>query len=132
MSHDLENAGIMSARSGKLGREKLKQLLILSLLAIAVTGCGLSTSLEVRAYNTCAGRHPQELAVCEGPRQAYELNPTAFEAKAAAISSPAGSSIKQLSPAPSLAPRRSIPARSPLVETGRRASLTICCPNFSP
>src|SRR5215813_14065265 len=28
--------------------------------------------------------------------------------------------------------RRSIPVQSPLVETDRHASLTICCPNFNP
>lgn len=96
MSHHVENAGAMLARSGALGREKLKQLLILSLLAIALAGCGLPTSRDVRAYNSCAGRHPQELPVCEGPRQAYEPNPTAFEARAAEIGPLAGSSIKQL------------------------------------
>jgi len=99
MKYHLENAGVMLVRSGRLKKEKLKQLLTSSLLAIAVTGCGLPTSLDVRAYNACAGRHPQEMAVCEGPRQAYELNPTAFEARAA-VSPPAGSNIKQLSPAP--------------------------------
>jgi len=116
MSRHLENAGAMVARSSELGREKLKQLFILSLLAIALTGCGLATSRDVRAYNTCAGRHPQELAVCEGPRRAYELNPTALEARAAAIAPPAGSSIKQLSPAPSLAP---IPLHPSSITSGR-------------
>jgi len=106
MGHHLENAAAMLARSGELAREKLKQLLILSLLAIALAGCGLPTSRDVRAYNTCADRHPDELAVCEGPRQAYELNPTAFEARAAPIGPPAGDSYEEFSPAahPSLAP----------------------------
>jgi hypothetical protein len=111
MTHHLENAGTMLSRSGELGRAKLKQLFIISLLAIALTGCGLPTSRDVRAYNTCAGRHPRELAVCEGPRQAYELNPTAFEARAAA-----DSSIKQLSPAPSLAP---VPLHPSSITSGR-------------
>ena len=100
MKYHLENAGVMLVRSGRLKKEKLKQLLTSSLLAIAVTGCGLPTSLDVRAYNACAGRHPQEMAVCEGPRQAYEFNPTAFEARAATVSAPAGNNIKQLSPSP--------------------------------
>lgn len=116
MSNHLESAGAMPARSGELGREKLKQLLALSLLAVALTGCGLPTSRDVRAYNTCAGRHPQELAVCEGPRQAYELNPTAVEARAAAIPPPAGSSIKQLLSTPSLDP---VPLHPSSITSGR-------------
>ena len=116
MSHHLENADAILARSGELGREKLKQLLILSLLAIALAGCGLPTSRDVLAYNSCTGRHPQELPVCEGPRQAYELNPTAFEARAAEIGPPAGSSIKQFSPAPSLAP---VPLNPSSLTSGR-------------
>jgi hypothetical protein len=116
MSHHLGNAGAMAARRDELGREKLKQLLTLSLFAIELTGCGLPTDRDVRAYNTCAGRHPQELAVCEGPRQAYELNPTGVEARAAAIGPPAGSSIKQLSRAPSLAP---VPLHPSSITAGR-------------
>jgi hypothetical protein len=118
MSHHVENAGAMLARSGALGREKLKQLLILSLLAIALAGCGLPTSRDVRAYNSCAGRHPQELPVCEGPRQAYELDPTAFQARATAIAPPADSSYEELLPAayPALAP---VPLHPSLIASGR-------------
>jgi hypothetical protein len=106
MSHHRESAAAMLALSGKIGRERVEQLLILAALPIALIGCGLPTSRDVRAYNTCVARHPQELTVCEGPRQAYELNPTAFEARAAAIRPPAGSNYEELSPAahPSLAP----------------------------
>jgi hypothetical protein len=113
----LKNAAAMLVRSGELGREKLKQLLTLLLLAIALTGCGLPTGRDVRAYNTCAGRHPQELAVCEGPRQAYELYPTA-EARAGAISPPAGNSYEEFSPAahPSLAP---VPLHPSSINSGR-------------
>jgi hypothetical protein len=63
-----------------------------SLLTIALTGCGSPASRDVRAYDACAARHPQELAVCEGPRQAYELDPTAFQARADLVSPPAGGS----------------------------------------
>ena len=106
MSHYLESAAAMPARSGELRREKQEQLLILSALLIALAGCALPPTRDVRAYNTCTARHPQELAVCEGPRQAYELNPTAFEARAAPIGRPAGNSYEEFSPAahPSLAP----------------------------
>jgi hypothetical protein len=81
----------MLARGCDLRREKLKPLLILSTLAIALNGCGLPTNRDLRAYDACVARHPWEIAVCEGPRQAYELNPTGFEARAAAIGPSAGS-----------------------------------------
>jgi hypothetical protein len=59
-------------------------IIILSALPVVLTACGLSASLDARAYNTCLSRHPQEAAVCEGPRQAYELEPSFFEARSAA------------------------------------------------
>jgi hypothetical protein len=62
----------------------VKGLIILSTLPILVTGCGLSMDRDVRAYNTCLSRHPQDAVVCEGPRQAYELEPSFFEARSAA------------------------------------------------
>jgi hypothetical protein len=52
----------------------LKQLLILAMLAIVLAGCSLSGGRDVRAYNACAARHPHEAALCEGPRQAYEVD----------------------------------------------------------
>ena len=52
----------------------LKQLLILSTLAIVLAGCSLSAGRDVRAYNACLARHPHEAALCEGPRQAYEVD----------------------------------------------------------
>ena len=64
--------------------EKLKQLLGVSLLTIGVAGCSAPASLDVLAYDACIVRHPQEAALCEGPRHAYELNPTAFQARVAA------------------------------------------------
>jgi len=36
---------------------------------------------DVRAYNTCLSRHPQDAVVCEGPRQAYELEPSIVRAR---------------------------------------------------
>jgi hypothetical protein len=64
--------------------EKLKQLIGVSLLTIGVAGCSAPASLDVLAYDACIVRHPQEAALCEGPRHAYELNPTAFQARVAA------------------------------------------------
>jgi hypothetical protein len=62
----------------------VKRLMILATVPILVTGCGLSTDRDVRAYNTCLSRHPQDAVVCEGPRQAYELEPSFFEARSVA------------------------------------------------
>jgi hypothetical protein len=41
-------------------------------------------------------RHPQEAALCEGPRQAYEVDTATFQARAAAYGLPAGSSYEEL------------------------------------
>ena len=78
-----------------IGVEKLKELLIASLVTMALTGCSDPASRDVRAYGVCVARHPQEEAVCEGPRQAYELDPIAFQAKADAASPPVGSYAKR-------------------------------------
>jgi hypothetical protein len=48
---------------------RVKQLLILSMIAIVLTGCSLSAGRDVRAYNACVARHPREVVLCEGPRQ---------------------------------------------------------------
>jgi hypothetical protein len=90
MSHHPKTVAPMPVRSCESGVEKLKQAISIALLAFAMTGCSYSASRDVRAYDACIARHPQEVAVCEGPRQAYELDPTAFTARAAATSPPAG------------------------------------------
>jgi hypothetical protein len=118
MNHHLESVAAMLEGSGKLGGEKLEQLLFVSVLTIALTGCGFPASPDVRAYDACVARHPQEVAVCEGPRQAYELDPTAVQARAAAISPSAGSSYEEPSVAayPALTP---VPLRPNLITSGR-------------
>ena len=60
-------------------------------ITIALTGCSFTASRDVLAYDACVARHPQEPAVCEGPRQAYELDPIALQARADAVSPPVGS-----------------------------------------
>ena len=60
-------------------------------LTIALTGCGTPASRNILTYDACAARHPQELAICEAPRQAFELDPTAFQAAADSISPANGS-----------------------------------------
>jgi hypothetical protein len=58
----------------------VNRLLILSALLVFVSGCGLYADRDVRAYSNCLNRHPQDPVVCEGPRQAYEVDPTIVEA----------------------------------------------------
>ena len=72
--------------NGGFGIGKPKQLLGVSMLTIALIGCGSPASRDVLAYDACITRHPQEAALCEGPRQAYQLDPAAFQASAAAAS----------------------------------------------
>jgi hypothetical protein len=118
MSHHLERVAAMLARSGGGGGEKLKQWLMFSVLAITLTGCGFATSRDVRAYNACITRHPQEVPVCEGPRQAYELDPTGFQARAIAVGPPTGGSYEELLPAadPPLTP---VPLHPSPIVSGR-------------
>jgi len=66
---------------------RVKQLLILSTIAIVLTGCSLSAGRDVRAYNACVARHPHEAALCEGPRQAYEVDAATLQAGAGSINS---------------------------------------------
>jgi hypothetical protein len=66
---------------------QVKRLLIVSLLSILLSGCGLAAGRDVRAYNTCLVRHPQEADVCEGPRQAYEVDDSVLQANSATSAS---------------------------------------------
>ena len=84
MSHHERAVTAAPGWNGRIGVEKLKRLLGVSLLTIGVAGCSAPSSLDVLAYDACIVRHPQEAALCEGPRHAYELNPTAFQARVAA------------------------------------------------
>lgn len=66
---------------------QVKRLLIVSALSILLSGCGLAAGRDLRAYNTCVARHPQDAVVCEGPRQAYELDSSVFLANSATSAS---------------------------------------------
>jgi hypothetical protein len=59
-----------------------------------------------QAYNACLSRHPQDVVVCEGPRQAYEIDDFAFSARSAALRPTAGYSYEEVLAvsAPPLAP----------------------------
>jgi hypothetical protein len=59
------------------------RLLIVSAFLVILSGCGLVVDRDVRAYNTCLARHPQDTVVCEGPRQAYEVDPYIVQARSA-------------------------------------------------
>ena len=59
---------------------------------------------DVRAYNTCLARHPEDALVCEGPRQAYEVDPTIVQARLAGGAATAAHGYEQGS-APSSPPR---------------------------
>jgi hypothetical protein len=52
----------------------VKRLLIILALPLIVSACGLADNRDVRAYNACMARHPEDAVICEGPRQAYEVD----------------------------------------------------------
>ena len=85
MSPDPQSVTPTLGRTGQLGATSVKQLLILSALAIVLTGCALSAGRDVRAYDTCIARHPGETALCDGPRQAYEVDAATLQAGAGSI-----------------------------------------------
>jgi hypothetical protein len=44
-----------------------ERLLIVSAFLVTLDGCGLDVGRDVRAYNTCLSRHPQDVVVvCDG------------------------------------------------------------------
>lgn len=85
MSPDPQHVTPTLGRTTQLGATRGKQLLMLSTLAIVLTGCGLPTGRDVRAYNACIARHPGEAALCEGPRQAYEVDAATLQLGAGSI-----------------------------------------------
>jgi len=85
LSPDPQSITATLGRTGRLGATSVKQLLILSTLAIVLTGCALSAGRDVRAYNACIARHPGETALCDGPRQAYEVDAATLQAGAGSI-----------------------------------------------
>lgn len=71
-------------------RVAVERLFILSALSVLLGGCGLAVGQDVRAYNTCLSRHPDDTVVCEGPRQAYELDPSVVQPRSVASRPAAG------------------------------------------
>jgi hypothetical protein len=93
----------------------VQQLLIASVLSLIVSACSLPVDRGTRAYNVCLARHPQEAAVCEGPRQAYELGPFSVQARSAAGGPATAYGFEEGStvPSPSLAPMLLHPSPPP-------------------
>jgi hypothetical protein len=68
----------------------IKRLLIVLVLSVLSSGCGLPMGRDVQAYNTCVSRHPHDTVVCEGPRQAYELETSVIQLRSVASRPAAG------------------------------------------
>ena len=77
-------------RGRRLGIGQVQQLLIASALSLLASACSLPADRETRAYNVCLARHAQETAICEGLRQAYEVEASDIPAKAIANRRAAG------------------------------------------
>ena len=92
MSHHLKAVAAMPGWNGVFGVGKPKQLLSVVMLTIALIGCGSQASRDVLVHDACITRHPQEVALCEGPRQAYQLDLAAFQSRAVAAASPLANS----------------------------------------
>lgn len=78
---------IAALRAAPVTAKRLFMVLSLSVLA---GGCSLAVGQDVRAYNTCLSRHPHDTPVCEGPRQAYELEPSVVQPRSVASRPAAG------------------------------------------
>jgi hypothetical protein len=71
-------------------RVAVARLFVVLALSVLLGGCGLTMGQDVRAYNTCLTRHPDDTMVCEGPRQAYELDPSVVQPRSVASRPVAG------------------------------------------
>ena len=73
-------------RGARRSRIDQVRLLIASALLPIATASGTAHDRDARAYNACIVRHAEDLLVCEGPRQAYELEPSIARARSIADS----------------------------------------------
>jgi len=62
----------------------LQRLLIASALSLIVGACTLPADRDARAYSVCLARHSGDALVCEGPRQAFEVDASDIPARATA------------------------------------------------
>ena len=91
-------------RGRRLGTEQVQKLLIALAFSLFVSACTLPAGRDIRAYNVCIARHAQEAVVCEGPRQAYEVDASDIPARATA-NRPAAGYISAVGSAVPPAPR---------------------------
>jgi hypothetical protein len=89
--------------------EAVKRLLIVSAFLVVLSGCGLGEGRDVRAYNACVARHPQDVVV-------YEVDPTIVQAISAGGGPAAGHGYGEGlgSSSPPLAPLPLRPSPIPL------------------
>jgi hypothetical protein len=71
-------------------RVAVERLFVVLALSVLLGGCSLAVGQDVRAYNTCLSRHSDDRMVCEGPRQAYELEPSIVQPRSVASRPAAG------------------------------------------
>ena len=72
------------------GKVAVERLFVVLALSVLLGGCSLAVGQDVRAYNTCLSRHADDTMVCEGPRQAYELEPSVVQPRSVASRPAAG------------------------------------------
>jgi len=59
----------------------VRRLLIISALSAAAAACSLNADRADRAYGACLSRHPQDAVICDGPRQAYDIDASILQAR---------------------------------------------------
>jgi hypothetical protein len=65
-------------------RVAVARLFVVLALSALLGGCGVTVGQDVRAYNTCLTRHPDDTMLCEGPREAYQLDPSVVQPRSVA------------------------------------------------
>ena len=80
--------------------KSVKHLLISLAITIVVTGCSLPAERNVHAYVSCMLRHPQEGALCDGPRKAYEVDTSIYQPRATDHPAAADPVLLRLNPTP--------------------------------
>jgi hypothetical protein len=73
---------------GRQVRNRAREPPIVSAIAVILSSCSHASDRDVLAYHACLARHPRDVVLCEGPRQAYEIDPSLL-ARPAAIRSAA-------------------------------------------
>jgi hypothetical protein len=76
---------------GKIG--DAAQVAIAVTLAGLVAGCGIAAKINARndmqaskaVYKACLAQHQEDVAACEGPREAYEADLAAYRATSAGL-----------------------------------------------